>query len=96
MQVAIEAINELVKQAGKPRWDWQAPVDNAELTSASRCMRRPPCQAYSITDKKPASRLSEIKRDDDRARRGDAPDSRKSEVDTALSSSRATSFASAC
>ena len=30
MQVAISAINELVKQAGKPRWNWTAPSVDAE------------------------------------------------------------------
>ena len=31
MQVAIKAINELVEQAGKPEWDWQAPAKNEPL-----------------------------------------------------------------
>src|SRR4030081_2078239 len=34
MQVAIRAIRELASQAGKPRWSWQALVENPELTSA--------------------------------------------------------------
>src|SRR5262245_7433134 len=34
MQVAIDAINELVKQAGKPRWTWAAPAANVELDNA--------------------------------------------------------------
>jgi polyribonucleotide nucleotidyltransferase len=25
MQTVIKAINELVSEAGKPRWEWQAP-----------------------------------------------------------------------
>ncbi|MBM6703188.1 polyribonucleotide nucleotidyltransferase [Sutterella massiliensis] len=31
MQVAIEAINELVAEAGKPAWDWQPPAPNETL-----------------------------------------------------------------
>ena len=31
MQVAINAINELVEEAGKPAWDWQAPAKNEAL-----------------------------------------------------------------
>src|SRR5690625_7767009 len=31
MQVAIRAINELAEEAGKPRWDWQAPEMPAGL-----------------------------------------------------------------
>src|SRR5690606_12484045 len=33
MQVAINAINELVKEAGKPRWDWKPADDSAELAA---------------------------------------------------------------
>ena len=31
MQVAIEAINSLVEEAGKPAWDWQPPAKNEAL-----------------------------------------------------------------
>jgi polyribonucleotide nucleotidyltransferase len=34
MQVVIKAIQELASEAGKPRWDWQAPPINAELLAA--------------------------------------------------------------
>ncbi|MFT4178543.1 MAG: polyribonucleotide nucleotidyltransferase [Thermomonas sp.] len=34
MQVAINAINELVAEAGKPKWDWQAPPKNEALIGA--------------------------------------------------------------
>ncbi len=33
MQVAIDAINELVEVAGKPEWEWQAPAKNEALIS---------------------------------------------------------------
>src|SRR5690606_33945788 len=36
MQVAIATINELVAEAGKPRWDWSAPAADEGLVSALR------------------------------------------------------------
>ena len=36
MQVAIAAINELVAEAGKPKWEWSAPAPNEGLISAIR------------------------------------------------------------
>ena len=36
MQVAIAAINELVAEAGKPKWDWQAPATDEGLISTLR------------------------------------------------------------
>jgi polyribonucleotide nucleotidyltransferase len=33
MQVVIQAINDLVAEAGKPRWEWQAPQLNSDLLS---------------------------------------------------------------
>lgn len=36
MQVAIAAINELVAEAGKPKWEWSAPAANESLISAIR------------------------------------------------------------
>jgi len=36
MQVAIAAIDELVRLAGKPAWDWAPPVSDEGLTSAVR------------------------------------------------------------
>ncbi|MDQ3268615.1 MAG: polyribonucleotide nucleotidyltransferase [Pseudomonadota bacterium] len=34
MQAAINAINELVAEAGKPKWDWTAPARSDEIVSA--------------------------------------------------------------
>jgi polyribonucleotide nucleotidyltransferase len=34
MQVAIDAINSMVKEAGKPRWSWQPDASNAEAEKA--------------------------------------------------------------
>ena len=36
MQVAIEAINSLVEEAGKPAWDWQPPAKNEALIARIR------------------------------------------------------------
>src|SRR5688572_9604 len=52
MQVAIDAINELVAEAGKPKWEWTAPPKNesliGELMSAVGDRLS---QAFQITDK---------------------------------------------
>ncbi|WP_395377524.1 polyribonucleotide nucleotidyltransferase [Marinicella sp. W31] len=34
MQTAIQAINELAAEAGKPKWDWQPPEENTALLDA--------------------------------------------------------------
>nr|WP_298250623.1 polyribonucleotide nucleotidyltransferase [uncultured Halomonas sp.] len=52
MQTAIQAINELVAEAGKPKWDWQAPVENTALKSAlAEAFEARVGEAYRITDK---------------------------------------------
>ncbi len=52
MQVAINAINELAAEAGKPAWDWQAPETDAELDSAvAGQAEQGLADAYRITDK---------------------------------------------
>jgi polyribonucleotide nucleotidyltransferase len=52
MQAAITAINELVAEAGKPRWDWQAPEVNAELTEkVNELVSTELGAAYRVTDK---------------------------------------------
>ena len=52
MQVAIRAIRELVVEAGKPRWNWQPPAENAELASAVALHAEAAlAQAYTITEK---------------------------------------------
>ncbi|ROH90903.1 polyribonucleotide nucleotidyltransferase [Stagnimonas aquatica] len=52
MQAAINAINELTAVAGKPKWDWTAPAESAELTAAINAVEALVSDAYSITDKK--------------------------------------------
>src|SRR5467141_1792810 len=63
MQVAIRAIKELATQVGKPRWTWQSPVENPELTSAVTLHAQAAlAQAYTITEKQQRhARLGEIK-----------------------------------
>ncbi len=52
MQVAIQAINELVREAGKPRWKWEPPIDSAELgTAVEAAATGPLSEAYRITEK---------------------------------------------
>jgi len=63
MQTAIRAIRELVALAGKPRWNWQAPADNADLASAVALHSQAGlAQAYSITEKlQRRDRIQQIK-----------------------------------
>ncbi|MEJ2531039.1 MAG: polyribonucleotide nucleotidyltransferase [Halioglobus sp.] len=52
MQAAIQAINELVAEAGKPKWDWQAPPVNEELLAAIEAQAKSELgEAYRITEK---------------------------------------------
>ena len=52
MQAAIEAINELAAEVGKPAWDWQAPaVDEALQSAVADAARDSLTAAYQITDK---------------------------------------------
>jgi polyribonucleotide nucleotidyltransferase len=87
LQAAVNVINELVKEAGKPRWNWQAPVDNAELTSSLAMHAQAALtQAYALTVKKDrVAKLSEIKQQVMLSLAGgDAPKFTKEQVDTAL------------
>jgi polyribonucleotide nucleotidyltransferase len=52
MQTVIQAINELVAEAGKPRWDWQAPaVDSELLASVEGKVKSDLGEAYRIIEK---------------------------------------------
>jgi len=63
MQSAIRAIAELVKEAGKPRWNWQPPAENAELASGVALHAQAALsQAYTITEKlQRRTRIQDIK-----------------------------------
>ncbi|TZF91870.1 polyribonucleotide nucleotidyltransferase [Cognatilysobacter lacus] len=52
MQVAIEAINALVAEAGKPKWTWSAPEANQEMVTALKAaIGDRLTQAFSVRDK---------------------------------------------
>ena len=63
MQAVIQAIEELVREAGKPVWDWQAAPENVELTTALNTAVGADVEAaYQITDKQErTARLDEIR-----------------------------------
>ncbi|GAB2520471.1 polyribonucleotide nucleotidyltransferase [Lysobacter humi (ex Lee et al. 2017)] len=59
MQIAINAINELVAEVGNPKWDWQAPAKNESMIAALRsAIGDRLAQAYQIRVK--AERRSAI------------------------------------
>ena len=59
MQAVINAINELVSEAGKPRWDWKAPEADAGLVSAVEAAAQGPLgEAYRTTEK--AARYEQV------------------------------------
>jgi polyribonucleotide nucleotidyltransferase len=62
-QVAINAINELVKAAGKPRWDWQPTPADAELVAfVKQNAESALSEAYRITEKQSRyTKVGEIK-----------------------------------
>ena len=56
MQKAINAINELVEEAGKPEWEWQAPAkDEALVARLSALVAGKLEEAYNITVKQTRS-----------------------------------------
>ena len=62
MRAAIEAINALVEEAGKPEWDWQPESrDEALVTKVRELAETQLTEAYSLTSKQERSnRLKEI------------------------------------
>jgi len=64
MQTVIAAINELVAEAGKPKWDWQAPAVNEELLEAVRAQAGADLgAAYRVTEKAERyARVDEIRK----------------------------------
>jgi polyribonucleotide nucleotidyltransferase len=63
MQTAINAINELAAEAGKPKWSWVAPEPNKELQSAvSAYAESAVAAAYTLTEKMERyAKIKEIK-----------------------------------
>jgi polyribonucleotide nucleotidyltransferase len=64
MQAAIHAINELAKEAGKPRWAWQPDPANAELAKVvAEVAQSALSDAYRITEKQARyAKVGEIKK----------------------------------
>jgi polyribonucleotide nucleotidyltransferase len=64
MQTAIKAINELVAECGKPRWEWTANAAAAEVEAAVRAAAHDSLsEAYRITEKQTRyARVGEIKK----------------------------------
>jgi len=61
MQKAINAINELVEEAGKPEWEWQAaPKDEALVASLSALVSAKLEEAYNITVKQTRSQAVKV------------------------------------
>ncbi len=63
MQAAIKVINEMVREAGKPRWDWKpAPADMDLEKAVSQQARAKLEEAYKLTVKQERyGRIAEIK-----------------------------------
>ncbi|MFL0810359.1 MAG: polyribonucleotide nucleotidyltransferase [Agarilytica sp.] len=63
LQAVVQAVNELVKDTGKEKWQWQAPAANEELLAAVKGgFEESIGVAYRITDKaKRYDRLSELR-----------------------------------
>ncbi len=63
MQIAINAINELAAEAGKPKWSWVAPEPNKELQSAVGAYAESAvAAAYTLTEKMQRyAKIKEIK-----------------------------------
>ena len=52
MQVAITAVSELAAEAGKPKWEWEAPAVDEELEAAvAAAAETGLADAYRVTDK---------------------------------------------
>ncbi|MFZ2268350.1 MAG: polyribonucleotide nucleotidyltransferase [Azonexus sp.] len=65
MQKAINAINELVEEAGKPEWDWQAPAqDEALVAKLNELVAAKLEEAYNITVKQTRSQAVKVIRAD--------------------------------
>ena len=65
MQAVITVIDELVREVGKPRWEWQPQEENAELAAALKAQVGSRVEeAYSTTDKQQRVAALEAARND--------------------------------
>jgi polyribonucleotide nucleotidyltransferase len=84
MQVAIDAIQALAQEAGKPRWEWQPAAPNDVLKDAvAAAVKADLGEAYRIGDKvQRQNRVGELRRKVvEQLAGGDAPQYRADEVD---------------
>ncbi len=65
MQIAIQNIRELAKEAGKPRWEWQPPAADTALEQAVAARaEKALSEAYRITEKQLRyGRIADIKKE---------------------------------
>ena len=65
MQIAIQNIRELAKEAGKPRWDWKPAAEDTALVQAVKSRAEQPLSnAYRVTEKQQRyTRIGEIKKE---------------------------------
>jgi polyribonucleotide nucleotidyltransferase len=87
MQVAINAINELKSEAGKPAWDWAPPPSDDELTAAVGAEAEAAFhEAYQVTVKQDRyARVDEIKSSvSEKLAGGEAPRWTPDQLKTAL------------
>ncbi len=87
MQVVVNAINELVKECGKTRWDWKQGTATAELEAAvSAAAHGSLSDAYRIIEKQARyTRVGEIKKAAiEQLSAGDAPKFTADQVDDQL------------
>ena len=65
MQIAINAIQEMVREAGKPEWDWQAaPKDEPLIAKITALAEAPLREAYQMRQKQARStKLKEINKE---------------------------------
>ncbi len=63
MQTVVQACNELAREAGKPRWDWQPEAENSELMEKVKSQSEAGIgEAYRIIDKQQRyNRLDELR-----------------------------------
>ncbi|MDN7123327.1 polyribonucleotide nucleotidyltransferase [Pseudidiomarina terrestris] len=61
MQTVIENINEFTAEAGKPKWEWEAPATNEELLNKIKALAEDGIgEAYRITEK--TERYEQVKK----------------------------------
>jgi polyribonucleotide nucleotidyltransferase len=87
MQAAIDAINKLAAEAGKPRWDWTPADENVALKQAVAAQAQSALtEAYGVVVKQSrVARLAEIRQKvQETLAGGDKPQFTKEQVGTAL------------